>query len=182
MKKPAVIIGIIIVLALLIGVGVWFFNSSQPTEQNTLPETTFPAGSGTETTVSTPPTSTPLSTMLAEQSPSEFVKYFYTWYLGGLSKDLAFSTSDTLAQGAGQWLTGDFSNNWQNAIDSTGTDPALLTQDYQDSWLSSIAATTQSQTAESATVLVTLGTDSHAQIVTVTLLKINGAWRISAVQ
>lgn len=136
-----------------------------------------------------PPTSTVVENPFAQissnttETPDAYVKSFYLWYLQVLSKDQNFSSSPDFKIQINKWLTPVFVANWDSIVTSTDEDPVLLSQDFQDSWITTIRAqaiTTSS--ADSSTILLTLGdgTDTHQVIVHVTRAA-TGQWQIASV-
>lgn len=83
---------------------------------------------------------------------------------------------------ASQCYTQDFIDKWPALIDSTGSDPILLSQDYGLTWESSIQATTFGQSVNSTDEKVVLGTGTEQKELIVHLVADqSGAWKIQSV-
>jgi serine/threonine protein kinase len=113
--------------------------------------------------------------------PSAAVASFYTWYLRGMINNPRFTSSPEFKSSTPKWLSSDFINNWQKIVAAHGVDPVTLSQDYQKSWISSIAPLVTYQSATTSTIVVTLGTGSEVHGVRVHLVFSNGNWLISSV-
>ncbi len=164
---------LILSLVLLIACGIYFiFLRQSPPLNNPTPPPTF-SGFGK------PAESTPL--LNETSSPLDFTFNFYTWYLQNLSRDQSFTSSSRFQSESEQWLTTDFASNWNNIVQSSESDPVLLTQDYQDSWASNVQVTPLSQTATSTSFLVALGTSEQLHQIRVTLIPFDNTWRIKSV-
>jgi hypothetical protein len=132
-------------------------------------------GQSTQTTTIVPVTPEAQAT-----DPSEFTKNFYAWYLDGF-KNITFSRSDKFKSEINNWLTPDFLQNWSAITQDSGSDPVLLAQDYFDSWITNMQTSITTQTATTSTVMLTLGTSSQKNILSVSLVKHDTSWRIDSV-
>ena len=190
MKWLKLILILLIAIA-IIGAAVFFFFFPKAPAVQTVPNDNgyFSGGTGTGASGQTPgaggvvpiqATSTPTAAM--EQSPADFAKGFYTWYLNGLVDNFKFSSSNDFTSSEANWLTPNFATNWQNLAAQTDANPFLLAQDYQNSWASDITASAENQSATSSAVLVTLGASSPSpQKVTAHLMSANGTWLIDSI-
>lgn len=165
----------------VIGVGAFLLFALRSSSVPALPTSTPPQ-------TAQQPSNTPLPTQPAvpspqtqTASPSTFATSFYGWYLQGLAGNQAFTTSSAFTSESGNWLTPAFSSKWSSIAQDSGADPALLSQDYAPSWLSSISATVISQTSSTAVIRVSLGNAADLHQVDAHLVSSGASWRIDSV-
>ena len=115
-------------------------------------------------------------------SPDAFAISFFKWYIGSREVTIDFPTQDQLVSVFTPWTTSSFILHYQETLNSPGneTDPILYAQDDPSDWGLGITATILSQTSDSSTVKVTVGTDG-IHIYTVQLVKGNGHWLINSI-
>jgi len=105
----------------------------------------------------------------------------YTWYLEVYSRG-ATPQQVAARPEAAQCFTPSFIASWDSLIQSTGSDPVLLSQDYGISWSSHISATTVGQSIHSSDQQVTLGEGSDQTTVVAHLVETQDQhWQIDSV-
>lgn len=124
---------------------------------------------------------TPIELNNQSSDPAVLAKHFYEWYLEGLATDQSFTDAPEFRNTLANWLTDDFVARWDVLIENTGHDPILWAQDYQNEWLETIVATTDSQTATSSIVTISLGITPQEHRLKVSLSKISDTWRVQDV-
>ena len=151
-------------LILILGILLFFFLAQSKPAQVTTPYNPF-------ADVSNNPAET----------PDAYTSAFYTWYLQVLAKDQSYSSSPDFKTSIQKWLTPEFVANWNSIVENTDADPVLLSQDYQDSWLTNIRTAIVSQSATDSTVEISLGTGTDQQLLSVHLIRTDNQWRIASV-
>ncbi len=170
MNRLLFILGVFCVASLVL-FGLYFFFLRSPS--STGPTDTIPT---------TQPIQNPYTGATQKKvSPSEFTTIFYQWYLQGLAKGPAFSSSQEFTSSLSQWLTPSFISSLGALTDNTDSDPVLLAQDYQNSWYTHLSPQIIEQTETTSTVRLTLGMEADEHVVVVHLELTDGQWRISAV-
>jgi hypothetical protein len=159
MNRTLLVFIVVLILA-GIGIGAYFW-------------THLPGPATTQNTGSFPPPTQ------AEQSPADFTRSFYAWYVTSLANGTLNTAAYT--QELPRLLTPEFAANLDTITESTDGDPITLAQDYYPSWLTNITATILTQNSSAAQVRVSLGTGSELHVLDVTLMKMNGAWKIASV-
>lgn len=161
-----------ILVIVLIGVAIFFFFFSEKAPTNPSP-TTSTTGFGQP--------AQNISPLNQTKSPTEFTTNFYAWYVQNFTSDVKFGITKESKSAINEWLTSEFAKNWDTIIANTESDPVLLAQDYQSSWLGTVHATVVDQTATTSTILVSLGTAAELHQLTVHLIFSNNEWRIDSV-
>jgi len=188
-------ISLIIAVIALAGIIVYFLLSQtfKPATTTTIPQnqfgqTTFPnSGNGNNgqnqvSTSTPPPPNSPTPGMSAD--PIQLTKGFYTWYLSGLIKDYMFAGTPAFNSEKNNWLTQDFINAWSEIETETQVDPALQTQDFENSWLDAMNISIDAQTATSSVVAITLGNSGSGNVdnLLAHLLFTSAGWRIDSIE
>jgi hypothetical protein len=161
MKKLLFIIGIIIIL---IAIGIVSFIFFSPKSSPGLSGNTFPISSDQQV-----------------PQPDVYATNFYKWYILQFKNDVDFNATPDLKKQLLTWVTPQFADQFENIIQSTGSDPVLLAQDYQDSWLTDVSSSVLSNSGTAATILVSLGSVNDLHQLVVNLVLVDGYWRVNSV-
>lgn len=165
-KKVLIILGIVI-LIILVCLVVFLFVQRKPQPTQTATQTTFPMATSSAAATSEP--------------PANFVHDFFNWYLT-VGDNLNASNYPSYDQQLSQWITPEFHSQLDTIIADTNQSPFVLAQDIPPDWRSNINTQLVSASTDSAIVDVTLGTATDQQTLQVTVVPVNGQWRISKVK
>ncbi len=123
----------------------------------------------------------PVSTDQKELQPEVFTTNFYKWYIVQFKNNVGVASTAEFKNTLSNWLSPAFTANFDTLVQNTGSDPLILAQDYQNSWLTTISATVLSSTPTTASLLVTLGSGTELHQLIVNLALIKGYWHIDSV-
>jgi hypothetical protein len=117
------------------------------------------------------------------QDPRKFAESFYDWYLLNISRNEAFPYTEDLTVVLKPWLTTDFIANWEELRVTFEVDPILLTTEDPIPWGDKISTKLVSQTDQEAIVSLTIAAGTaNMHVYTVTLVTVDGTWKISRVE
>jgi hypothetical protein len=113
--------------------------------------------------------------------PTKVAENFYKWYLQNLKKNSTFTSLEPFKTSLSQWVTPEFIAAWSTTTQVSNIDPVLLSQDYQDSWVTTIKTQVIEGNQTTSTVVVSLGSEAELNEVLVHLIFINNKWIIFSI-
>jgi|GEM_PF-3037193 len=119
----------------------------------------------------------PGNTVTTSQTATGLIGGCYKAYLNAYINQTKYNNPVQFKQITDACFTPEFVANWQNIVDHTDSDPVLLAQDYDQSWLTSQNV----QILSDGIALLTLGSGPKSEKLIVQYQTVPDGWRISGV-